>query len=159
MKLRKNSAYKKCPRCGNKCLLAQEKCEECDLVFSRLQYASNKAARKKIRKFDTDFVIQTTQLPPDIKWWKLLLISLFTGIMGGHYYYVGKYVKGGLMSAVFVYLIFLAFFNPYFTNGYYYIPVGIAAFSWIVSLVYVSVKKFKVPVIIDVEKMREGEVL
>jgi len=158
MKLRKNSAYKKCPRCGNKCLLAQEKCEECDLVFSRLQYASNKAARKKIRKFDTDFVIQTTQLPPDIKWWKLLLLACLTGIMGGHYYYVGKYVKGGLMSVVFVYLVFLAFFNPYFTNNYYYIPVGIAAFAWIVSLVYVSVKKFKVPVIIDVEKMREGEV-
>lgn len=157
MKFKRNSGYKKCPRCNNKCLLSQETCEECGLEFSRLKYASNAVARRKIRKFDTDFVIHTSQLPPDVKWWKLMLVAFLTGIMGGHYYYVGKYIKGGLMTATFVYLLFLAFFNSYMTVGYYYIPVGIAAFAWIVSLVYVSSKKFKVPVIIDTEKMREEE--
>ena len=53
---KKRSAYKKCPRCGNKCLLSQEKCDDCGLIFSRLQYASNKAAKRRILKFDKDCI-------------------------------------------------------------------------------------------------------
>ncbi len=152
MKLQKN--YKKCPRCGNKCFINQEKCEECALIFSRMQFASNKAAKKKIRKFDTDFVIYTNQYPSDISWLKLLLYTLFFGLVGGQYYYVGKYVKGGLMSASFVYLIFCTVFNAYiYQSSYLFLPIGIAALAWIVSIVYVATKKFKVPVIVQMPEV------
>ncbi len=151
---RKYPKYKKCPRCGNKCLPAQEKCEECGLIFSRMQFASNKAAKKKIRKFDKDFIIYTNQYPSDVSWFKLMLYVFFFGLVGGHYYYVGKYVKGGLMSASFVYLIFCTVFNAqmveYLETYYLYLPIGIMALAWIVSLIYVSTKKFKVPVIVDI---------
>ncbi len=151
---RKYPKYKKCPRCGNKCLPAQEKCEECGLIFSRLQYASNKAAKRKLRKFDRDFIIYTNQYPKDVNWFYLILCTLFLGIFGGHYYYVGKYVKGGLMSVSFVYLVFCTIFNAemvqYLETYYLYLPIGIMALSWIVSLVYVCSKKFKVPVIVEV---------
>lgn len=160
MKLRRPKTHKTCPRCGNRCLLAQDRCDECDLVFSRLQYASNKEAKKKIRHFDKDFVIYTNQLPPDVNWLKLLLLAFLTGLAGGHYYYVGKYLKGGLMSAGFVYLIFCVVFNADLVNtletSLAYLPVGILALSWLVSLVYVGFKKFKVPVIV---KMPEAEVV
>lgn len=152
MKRQKN--HKVCPRCGNKCLLNQEKCEECNLIFSRMQYASNVAAKKKLRKFDTDFVIYTNQYPNDVSWIKMLLYCIFFGIMGGHYYYVGKYIKGGLMSASFVYLIFCTVFNAYMFDymeaNYLFLPIGIAALAWVVSLVFVCTKKFKVPVIVDI---------
>lgn len=155
MKLSKKlKAYKKCPRCGNKCLRQQETCEECGLVFARLEYASNKAAKKKIRHFDKDFVIYTNQYPKDVSWWKLLLLVFLTGLVGGHYYYVGKYWKGALMTTGFVYLIFCTIFNApmveALTTYYAYLPIGILGISWIASLIYVACKKFKVPVIVEV---------
>lgn len=153
MKFGKNNGYKKCPRCGNKCLFHQSKCEECGLIFARLQFASNKAAKRKLRHFDKDFIIYTNQYPQDISYVKLLLYSIFFGLVGGHYYYCGKYVKGGLMTASFIYLIFCTVFNvqmvEYLESYYLYLPIGIAAFSWAVSIVYVGCRKFKVPVIVE----------
>lgn len=150
---KKPKTHKKCPRCGNKCLMAQETCEECGLIFARLEYASNKAAKEKIRHFDKDFVIYTNQYPSDVSWIKLLLLTFATGLVGGHYYYVGKYWKGALMTIGFVYLIFCTIFNAEMVNAlttyYAYFPIGILGFSWIVSLIYVACKKFKVPVIVE----------
>ena len=149
-KLKWKKNYKRCPRCNNKCLLAQAKCEECGLVFERLQYISNKAAKKKILKFDTDYVLYTTKYPADLKWWKVLLICTFLGIFGGHYYYVGKYWKGAVMTAFSVLWIFCGIFNdvmfPYLENGLY-LPIGFAGLLWIISLCFVMSRRFKVPVI------------
>lgn len=158
---KKLKAYKKCPRCGNKCLRQQETCEECGLIFARLQYASNKAAKKKIRHFDKDFVIYTNQFPSDVSWWKLILLAFFTGLVGGHYYYVGKYWKGALMSLGFTYLIFCTVFNAqmvaYLEATFAYLPIGILGFSWLASIVYVACKKFKVPVIVEVPQEFEAK--
>ena len=159
MKLIRPKTHKKCPRCGNKCLIAQERCEECDLVFSRLQYASNKEAKRKLRHFDNDFIIYTNQYPSDVSWWKLLLLTFLTGLVGGHYYYVGKYWKGGLMSAGFVYLVFCTIFNAQMVDIFEatlaYLPIGILGISWLVSLIFVCFKKFTVPVIV---KLPDDEV-
>ncbi len=162
MKFRKKlKAYKKCPRCLNKCLRQQETCEECGLIFARLEYASNKAAKRKIRHFDKDFVIYTTQFPSDISWWKLLILSFLTGIVGGHHYYAGKYWKGGLMTAGFIYLIFCTVFNAQMvealTSYYAYLPIGLLGISWIASLIYVACKKYKVPVIVEVPQQELKE--
>ncbi len=157
MKLKKPKKYKKCPRCGNKCLIAQESCEECGLIFSRLQFASNKAAKRKILHFDRDFVIYTNQYPKDVSWWKLILYTFLFGLVGGHYYYVGKYVKGGLMTAGFIYLIFCTIFNAELSavlEAGAYIPIGVLAISWIVSLIFVCSKKFKVPVIVEIPEQQ-----
>lgn len=147
--------FKKCPRCGNKCLVSQHECEECGLLFSRLELATNKEAKKKILHFDTDFVVYTKDLPKDVSYIKLLLLTIFLGITGAHYYYVGKFIKGILMSLCFVYLIFCTIFNAqmveYLETYYLYLPIGIAAFAWMVSIVYVAFKKFKVPVAIETE--------
>jgi len=162
MKIGKTKTTKKCPRCGNKCLIAQSKCEECGLLFSRMEYASNRAAKKKLLKFDRDFIIYTNQYPKDLPYWKVLLMTIFTGLFGGHYYYVGKYIKGGLMSASFVYLLFCTIFNAQMVElletQYFYLPIGIAGFAWLYSLSCVILRKFKVPVTIqmpEVEDLRQ----
>ncbi|MBP3619813.1 MAG: hypothetical protein J6J24_04035 [Clostridia bacterium] len=157
MKFAKKKGYKICPRCGEKCLIGQERCNECNLIFSRLQYASNKAAKKKLRKFDNDFIVYTSTFPSDLKYWKLLLLTIFTGLFGGHYYYCGKYIKGGLMTASFIYTLFCTIFNQVIVEQIpggesMYVLVGIATFSWIVSLCFLLCKKFKVPVIVDMPK-------
>jgi len=151
---RKLKQFKKCPRCGNKCLANQSKCEECELLFSRLEYASNKKAKKHLIKFDRDYVIYTKDLPSDVQWWKLLLLTIFTGLVGGQYYYVGKYVKGMLMSFSFTLLMFCTIFNAYIVEYietlYLYLPIGVAGLAWIVSLVYVLSRRFKVPILVDI---------
>ena len=156
--------YKKCPRCGNKCLADQTKCEECDLLFSRLEFCSNKAAKKKLLHFDRDFIIYTKDLPKDVKWWKLCVLTVFTGLFGGHYYYVGKFIKGLLMSLMMVYSILCTIFNPQISalsvsnssiETLIYAPMGVFALSWIVSLVFVLSRKFKVPVIVDIPQAVE----
>lgn len=149
----RSKAYKKCPRCGNKCLSQQDKCEECGLIFERLEQSSNKAAKLKLLHFDSDYVIYTNHYPKDISYIKLLLLTIFLGIMGAHYYYVGKFIKGILMSLSFVYLVFCTIFNAqlmqYENNSLFFLPIGIAGICWVVSLIYVIVRKFKVPVMFD----------
>ncbi len=156
MKFARNKSFKKCPRCGEKCLISQECCHECNLIFSRLEFASNKAAKKKLLRFDRDFVIYTNQFPKDMKYWKLLLMTIFTGIFGGHYYYCGKFIKGGLMTASFIYLLFCTIFNAQVIalplGEYMFLPIGVAALAWIVSLSFLLSRKFKVPVIVDMPK-------
>ena len=151
MRLR-SKVTKKCPRCGNKCLINQSKCEECGLLFERLQYTSNKAAKKKLAKFDRDFIIYTNKYPKDMQYWKLLVYSIFLGLFGGHYYYCGKYIKGGLMTAGFVYTVFCTIFNAYLVNlieNFLFLPIGIYALAWLYSLAMIIIRKFKVPVIVE----------
>ncbi len=151
---------KVCPRCGNKCLKSQERCNECDLVFSRLEFASNKTAKRQLIRGNRDFVIYTKELPSDVKRWKLILYVLLLGLVGGHYFYVGKYGKGILMCFGLIYWISATILNPILANymeaNYLYIPISIYGVAWIVSLIFVLSKKFKVPILIDERKM-QGE--
>ena len=58
------------------------------------------------------------------------------------------------MTTGFVYLVFCTIFNApmveALTTYYAYLPIGVLGISWIVSLIYVAFKKFKVPVIVEV---------
>lgn len=152
----KSSPYKRCPRCDNKCLATHTKCDECGLVFARMDMATNKAAKNMIKRGDRQYVLYTKNLPKDISYVKLLLFSIFLGLVGGHYYYTGKYIKAFLMSAGFAYTLVCVIFNyalQNFMDTYYlYVPIGILAFSWVVSVCYVLIKKFKVPVCIETTK-------
>ncbi len=148
--------HKKCPRCGKKCPINQTRCDECDLLFERLKFASNKLAKEKIRKFDTDFVIYTNQYPSDVSWLKLLLLTFLTGLVGGQYYYVGKYWKGVLMSCGFALLLFGTIFNAQIIKNQYvsvpmYFVVGVYGIAWIVSLVRVGFKRFRVPILVPTQ--------
>ncbi len=148
-----------CPRCGNKCLKSQEVCDDCGLIFSRLKYASNKVAKRQLMRFDRDFVVYTKELPSDVKRWKLILYSGLFGLVGAHYFYVGKYGKALLMCLGFVYWIVATILNPilanYMESNYLFVPIGIYGAAWIISFIYVLFKKFKVPVLIDETKMQD----
>ncbi len=148
----KKKLYKRCPRCDRKMLATASKCDECGLIFSRLEYATNTAAKEKFKNGDRDYIIYVSNLPSDVSYLRLLLYTFFLGLVGGHYYYVGKYIKGVLMTLIFVYAAFCVIFNAYIVDylQLLYVPMGIGVLSWIVSCVYVISKKFKVPVSIEV---------
>ncbi len=149
--MKQNKIFKRCPRCDNKCLLNATKCDECGLIFSRLEFATNTAAKNMIKKGDRSYILYTSDLPKDLSYTKLLIYTLILGLFGAHYYYTGKYIKGILMSAMMAYAIVCLIFNSYLVEylSILYLPIGIGVLAWIISCVYVICKKFKVPVFIE----------
>ena len=149
--MKQNKIFKRCPRCDNKCLLNATKCDECGLIFSRLEFATNTAAKNMIKKGDRSYILYTSDLPKDLSYTKLLIYTLILGVFGAHYYYTGKYIKGILMSAMMAYAIVCLIFNSYLVEylSILYLPIGIGVLAWIISCVYVICKKFKVPVFIE----------
>lgn len=167
MKFReREKAFRTCPRCGLKSLVLQDSCPECGLVFARLELATNKDARKKILRRDTDFIIKTSKLPSDVSYIKLLLWTIFTGIFGGHCFRVGRYWRGGILLVNFILLLMYTFFNSQLVavDGGALIAAlmtisGLVMMLWVYDIVMVAMKKFKVPIAIDLEcEVAEGEV-
>ena len=160
MKLRKNKEkmFKDCPRCGIRCLATADTCQECGLVFARMEVATNADAKKKIKRGDKDFIIKTSQLPADVSFAKLLIICACLGIFGGHCYYVGKYKKGILQTVCVSIILLMGIFNnwlyAYGLGEAYEVIITILGFSmllWPIDLVLILMKKFKVPVAIDID--------
>lgn len=159
MKLR-NKFQKKitCPRCGLKVVEGCESCPDCGLVFSRLEVATNKDAKRKIRRGDRDFIIKTSKLPSDIKFIKLLLYCIFLGPVGGHCYYTGRYLRGSALSFAFFALVMFVIFNAPLVEvdggaliGALSTICGLVECMWIWDLIMIIMKKYKVPVAIDLE--------
>lgn len=147
-----------CPRCGLKVPAGTAQCDDCGLVFERLEMASNKDAKRKIRRGDREYIIRTSKLPKDVKYWKLLLMVCFTGLAGGHCYYVGRYLRGAIFSVLLVLTIFCVVFNSYiiaFYPGWMElvgtIVIGPWGLWWLWDIFRVAIKKFKVPVAIDLQ--------
>ena len=79
---------KKCPRCKNVCLLSQVECDECGLAFAKLDMATNKEGKRRLFRGQKEQVVYVKKYPKDVKKWKMILITLFLGLFGGHYFYV-----------------------------------------------------------------------
>ncbi len=166
MKTRRRPKLITCPRCGMKTLQGTPACEDCGLVFERLKFATNKDAKRKIKRGDRDFIIRTRSLPSDVKYWKLLLMVLFTGLMGGHNYYVGRYLRGAIFSAFFVLTLTCVILNSWIMSKFPAwmeliggLLVGPFALVWIYDIASISLKKFRVPIAIDLEKQDIDEVI
>ena len=167
MKFKREKSTITCPRCGLKSLIGTEECPDCGLVFSRLNVATNKDARRKILRHDKDFIIYTSKLPSDVKFIKLLLMVIFLGIPGGHCFYVGRYYRGGLLLLNTLVLLMCVIFNAQLValDGGRVIAAigtvcGLIMFIWVYDLFAIIAKKFKVPVAIDIEgdvKKQENE--
>ena len=155
--MRKNKDLtKKCPRCGEKCFKVQSRCDGCGLIFDRMKYASNKAAKVAIAKREKEKVIKVTELPKDLKRSKLLILSGCFGLVGAHNLYVGRYIKGFfslivfLITAVCILLEGIINYAPFF-ESFFFIPAGISFFLWFYDFAMIAIKKYKVPIALDYE--------
>lgn len=149
--------YKRCPRCDRKVPLHEPKCQHCGLIFARLSKATNKAAKKALRKGEKNKVIYDNILPRDMKKWKLVLMTLLLGWVGGHNYYVGKIGKGIVNTITFSMILTAVFLPVEWWNHYYLstvlwvliIPYSFSFIFWIISIFAVIFNRFKVPIAID----------
>lgn len=155
-----------CPRCGLRMVEGTAVCDDCGLVFERLNSATNKDAKRKIKRGDREFIIRTTKLPSDVKWWKLLLMVCFLGLFGGHHYYVGRYLKGAIYSILMLLTILCVVFNNYIMA---YFPqwmelvgaliIGPFAIAWMIDIILIFFKRYKVPIAIDLQAQDIDELI
>lgn len=155
---RREKSTIECPRCSQKSLIGMESCPGCGLVFSRMEIATNKDAKRKIHRGDRDFIVYTSKLPSDVKFIKLLLFTIFLGLFGGHCFYVGRYWRAGLLLTNSIVLVLCTIFNASIVQlqeGMFIAAVatvcGLIMFVWVYDIFAVILKKFKVPVAIDLE--------
>ena len=145
---------KRCPRCDYKMPKETAVCPSCRLNFEKFNSATNAQAKEALSQGETDRVILRKGVPNDVNRLKLIIITIFLGFMGAHYYYVGRKKMG---------LFFTLFFVVGLINAalqYFVIPRtdlteiiafasliwGIVLFLWIIDIFKVALNLFKVPV-------------
>lgn len=148
------NAYKKCPRCKNKVHDYEKKCNECGLIFSRLDNAKNMYAKKELLHFNRKNVVFVNKLPSDVSKQKLILLCGFLGLFGAHNFYVGRYIKAIYMLIVGVASCVLASLNVV-PQGYdtfmsfFFVFPGLLAYFWISDFVLIALNKYKIPVALE----------
>lgn len=153
-----------CPRCGLKVYEGIDTCPDCGLIFSRLDLATNKDAKKLILRRETDFIVKTNKLPKDVSRLKLILYSIFFGAVGGHCFYVGRYFRGAFLLIDFLLIMCYTIFNDALiaVDGGTLLGVlstisGLCMFVWVYDFFMILFKRFKVPIAIDITKSEEIE--
>lgn len=154
-----SSPFKKCPRCKEKCFVHEKKCHECGLVFERLNYTSNKTAKKNILHGKRNEVLMTKIWPFDAKKLTALLLCGLLGFTGAHNFYLGRFWKGttmllgSLIAVAMVILSDLGFPSDQGINYYLFvvgiIPGSCALIFWITDFLNIFFERYYIPVSID----------
>ena len=147
---------KRCPRCNTKMPTEIVHCPNCQLNFQKFNTATNREAKQALREGEKDRVLLRKGRPDDVKFVPLLLLTIFLGFTGAHYYYVGRYKMGAFFSIFFgvgiVNAIINALLNVTPTGDLYQVFTllvllwGAVLFMWIVDIAKVTCNKFKIPV-------------
>lgn len=147
---------KRCPRCNQKMPIEIVVCPSCQLNFQKFDTATNKEAKQAIREGEHDRVLMRKGRPQDVKFITLLLITIFFGFTGAHYYYVGRYKMGAFFSIFFAVGIVNAIINSllnstpkgdlYQVFTFLVLIWGLVIALWIIDIAKVCVNKFKIPV-------------
>ena len=161
--------YKRCPRCNRKMNALSAKCDTCGLIFDRLNNATNRAGKKALSKGETNKVVYVKTPPRDVNKWILMVLDIFFGLIGVHYFKVGR-IKMGILMAVSLFLFLLynivtyfgllpaSILNNQFLGVILYflqIPEAFCAIIWFSSIFFIAFNNFKYPVSIDEEYVIE----
>lgn len=162
--MEKTKIWKKCPRCGEKNYVANKKCENCGLVFSRLEFTSSAKAQEAILKGEKEKILKTSDFPRDLSRLKAILLCVFGGLLGLHNIYVKRYIKGffcmffTLLTAILI-LVLDSSVQTQLYEVYLWIPGSMVFIFWFYDLAMLLLKKYKVPVALDMPtyEKKEGE--
>lgn len=158
--------YKKCPRCNAKNGLNDNKCFNCGLIFERMKKTTNRAGKQALRKKEFNKVVYTSELPKDLNKWKLFFLTLFFGLFGVHYAYVGR-KKIFIFTIISLFLLLIYSFFIYFNVYPVFFETNLALIIFVMPYVFVMIlyfscivqiltNTFKVPVSIDEEYIIES---
>ncbi len=161
----RSSPYKKCPRCNEKCFINEKACHECGLIFERLNYTSNKTAKKLILRGNFKDTIKTKNWPYDVSKIKALILCGFLGLTGAHNFYLGRFLKAGLMLFGLLFSVVMVLLTEYiYGTGTWYILLSIVIIPgcaslifWFTDFIAILFERYKIPVAIneDLYKIKE----
>ena len=147
---------KRCPRCHQKVPTEIVVCPSCQLNFQKFDSATNEEAKEALRMGENDRVLMRQGRPSDVNFLPLLLITIFLGFTGAHYFYVGRYKMGAFFSIFFavgiVNAILTSLLDATPKGDLYQIFTllvlvwGAVLALWIIDIAKVCLNKFKIPV-------------
>ena len=150
---------KRCPRCEFKVPSEIAVCPRCQLNYNKFNLATNGEAKNAFRQGESERVLYRKGCPSDVNKIKLLLITIFLGFMGGHYYYVGRTKMGvffsifaliGITNGILVSLLKATPKGDLYQIFYMLVLVwGVVIMLWIVDIVKVCFNRFKIPVSLE----------
>ena len=148
----------RCPICNCK-MKHKTICPYCKITGEQVSGASNQLAKIAIRNGKKENVVYSSTIPYDINYTRLLLIAIFTGFLGVHNYYVGRYIKGAFCTLSVIFCVIFATIEyafgatRYFVFDLFYeiffLIATVTILLWIYDIMNLSFKKFKMPVIIQ----------
>lgn len=153
MRLKYRKDVKRCPRCDERALLSQPKCNSCGLIYARVENATNAEAKRQFFQKDKA-MLMVKQTPKDVNRTKLLLLGGFLGAFGAHNFYVGRYYKAifmflvSLLVLVYVSLPFSEVMLAIMSSPFVVIPSGVVAIFWVIDFMQIVFNKYKIPVAI-----------
>lgn len=156
----------RCPKCSARMNKNASVCFKCGTKLSQIQHASHQAVKKARAEYEPEKVVYTTHFPSDLSYPATLIMCIFLGLFGGHYFYTKRPIPGIIFAVCWT--AFLLFFlisglTIGFVNGYpdfeaHGLGVASVFFSmlgalvvlfWLVDVIRIAVKKFKVPVVLE----------
>ncbi len=153
---------KVCPRCEYKVPADVTVCPKCQLNYQKFDMATNAWGKYALNNDMKEQVVFRLGCPSDVNKIKLLLLTIFLGFFGAHYYYVGR-IKMGVFFSIFASIgiingVFSFFVKEVPTGDIYQIFTvlvlvwGVVIMLWLVDIFKVCFNKFKIPVSLEVKE-------
>jgi len=162
-----NMKYR-CPICGAK-LQSNVICPYCKITDKQIESASNRKVKEYKAFGNTDMIHYTNIIPSDLSRLKIILYTIFFGLIGVNHYYVLR-TKRGIFATVSTAGVFIITILPLVThigttagkviyNILFEVLFFMMTFNvimWVSDLIGVVFKTFKVPVVLG-EKEKGGK--
>ncbi len=156
----------RCPNCGARINKNVNICYKCGTKLSQIQHASHQAVKKARAEFEPEKVVYTTYPPADLNYTQTLLLCIFLGLFGAHYFYVKRPIMGTIVCVCWSIVIL---FNvicgivcgvvnglPDYESFGLQVPfVFVSMMSallislWVYDIFRIIFKRFKVPVVLE----------
>jgi hypothetical protein len=145
-------------------MLGKQICPYCKITDKQVLGASNKKVKEYRKSGNTDMIHYTTNIPNDLKRWKIVLYTILLGWLGINHFYVNRPKRGAFSivatvgSILMITLEYVLKFDSILAKLTYEIflyAMAINVVLWITNCVSVIFKSFKVPVVLP----KKGEKL
>lgn len=148
----------RCPICGAKMVQGQL-CKYCGIDDSQVKNASNKKVSEYRKNDMSDLIHFTTNVPSDVSRLKLILYTIFLGLIGINHFYVKRNVRGIYsVLSTFVGITFIILKTFVQTLGSVLVfeliyelavcAMGVNVIMWVFDILNVIFKNFKIPVVL-----------
>lgn len=155
----------RCPICGAKMVQGQL-CQYCGITAEQVDNASNKRVVEYRRKDMSDLIYFTTNVPNDVNRIKLLLFTIFFGLIGVNHYYVKRNIRGTysvLSTFLSITFLILRLSVPTVMNvtvfklmyEIVFLCMSINVILWVCDIINVIFKNFKIPVVLADKEVKK----